>query len=61
MAIRSLEEKFVHELGDIYDAEHRCREAQQAMRKQASGKALKCMLEHQIEEKEEQIENRDHV
>jgi cysteine synthase B len=45
MSISSLEEKFVHELGDIYDAEHRFLEAQQQMVKQASDDSLRMTRE----------------
>ena len=61
MAIKTLEELFVHELGDIYDAEHQFLEAQQKMRKQASSKTIITMLEKHIVETEQQIKNLEQV
>ena len=56
MQISSPEEKFQHELSDIYDAEHRFLEAQQELLGQASDPALKSMLAAHIGETEGQIQ-----
>lgn len=57
MAIKNLNEKFIHELGDIYDAEHRFLEAQQEMLSQANNSTVKTMLQEHIEQTEQQIKN----
>lgn len=55
--IDSLDAKFQHGLGDVYDAEHRFLEAMQAMREQASDKGLAGMIEAHIDQTEGQIRN----
>jgi ferritin-like metal-binding protein YciE len=57
MAIKTLEEKFIHGLGDIYDAEHRFLDAQQTMLPSANSSTVKAMLEKHIVETEQQIIN----
>jgi len=57
MAIKTLEEKFAHGLGDIYDAEHRFLEAQQTMLEGANSSAVQAMLKKHISETEQQIVN----
>ncbi len=57
MPIRTLNEKFVHELGDAYDAEHQFTEAMQQMLQQASDSKLKHLLETHIGETQHQIKN----
>jgi ferritin-like metal-binding protein YciE len=57
MAIGTLEEKFVHDLGDIYDAEHRFLEAQEEMLQHATAPQLKKMIQTHIEQTREQIAN----
>jgi ferritin-like metal-binding protein YciE len=57
MAINTLEEKFIHGLGDIYDAEHRFLDAQQTMLPNANSSTVKQLLETHIAETEEQIVN----
>ncbi len=57
MAITTLKEKFVHGLGDIYDAEHRFLEAQEKMLPNATSATVKAMLEQHITETEQQIVN----
>lgn len=57
MTIRTLEEKFVHDLADIYDAEHRFFEAQQQMLPQASSPQLKAMIEEHLGQTRQQIGN----
>jgi len=57
MAIKTLEEKFIHGLGDIYDAEHRFLEAQQTMLPNANSADVQALLETHIAETEQQIVN----
>lgn len=61
MAISTPEEKFQHEIGDIYDAEHRFLEAQQQMLDQATNAELKTMLQEHIGETEAQIQNLERI
>ncbi len=61
MALQTLNDKFLHELGDIYDAEHRFLEAQQEMKKQASDSSLKQSINEHIGETELQIQNIEKV
>lgn len=57
MAIKNLQEKFIHSLGDIYDAEHRFLEAQQTLLQNANSNTVKELLETHITETEQQIVN----
>lgn len=57
MAITTLEEKFTHGLGSIYDAEHQFLEAQQTMLESANSEAVQANLEQHIAETEQQIVN----
>ncbi|MEJ7861767.1 MAG: DUF892 family protein [Pyrinomonadaceae bacterium] len=57
MAIKTLEEKFIHGLGDIYDAEHRFLEAQQTMLPNATSPDVQASLEKHIAETQQQIVN----
>lgn len=61
MAINTLQEKFIHELGDIYDAEHQFLEAQQKMQEQATSKTVLALFEKHIPETEQQIANLEKV
>jgi ferritin-like metal-binding protein YciE len=61
MEIKTLDEKFAHELQDIYDAEHRFNEAQQQMLQHASDGSLKRMLREHIQQTEEQISNLEQI
>ena len=61
MAIKTLQEKFIHGLGDIYDAEHRFLEAQQKMLPNATAETVKTALETHIKETQEQITNLEQV
>ncbi len=56
MAIKTLQEKFMHGLADIYDAEHQFLEAQQEMLPQANAQTVKTLLEQHITQTEQQIE-----
>jgi len=57
MPITNSEEKFHHELADMYDAEHRFLEAMGKMRDMASDEKLQMMLEEHIQQTEQQIAN----
>jgi ferritin-like metal-binding protein YciE len=57
MAIQNLNEKFVHDLGDIYDAEHRFLEAQQEMLQHAHAQAVQMLLTEHIAQTQQQIDN----
>ena len=57
MAITTLEEKFQHGLGSIYDAEHQFLEAQQMMLESATAPAVQAALKKHIAETEQQIVN----
>ncbi|MBA2339630.1 MAG: ferritin-like domain-containing protein [Pyrinomonadaceae bacterium] len=57
MSINTLEEKFMHGLGDIYDAEHQFLKAMEQMRPQATSETVKMMLDQHITETEGQIKN----
>jgi len=57
MAIKTLQEKFMHVLGDIYDAEHRFLDAQQTMLPNADSDLVRTSLETHIAETEQQIVN----
>ncbi|HUP28219.1 MAG TPA: DUF892 family protein [Chloroflexia bacterium] len=61
MAINNLQEKFMHELGDIYDAEHQFLKAQQEMLTQATDPMLKEMITTHIEQTQGQIQNLEQV
>src|SRR5258706_3317016 len=55
MPITNSREKFVHELADIYDAEHQFLEAMQKMHDNAMDEKLKAMLEEHMAETQDQI------
>jgi ferritin-like metal-binding protein YciE len=61
MPITNPREKFVHELADVYDAEHQFLEAMQKMHDNASDEKLKAMLEEHMAETQQQIENVEEV
>jgi ferritin-like metal-binding protein YciE len=61
MPLKTTQEKFMHELGDIYDAEHRFLKGQQAMLKAASDPTLKAGIEKHIAESEQQVANLEQV
>ena len=44
MPIKNMQDKFLHELGDIYDAEHQFLKGQQEMLAAASEPTLKQMI-----------------
>ncbi|MBA3441897.1 MAG: ferritin-like domain-containing protein [Pyrinomonadaceae bacterium] len=55
MAIKTLEDKFQHELGDIYDAEHQFLEMQQQVLPKVSSPQVTRLLEQHIKQTEQQI------
>lgn len=61
MAIKTTQEKFLHELGDIYDAEHRFLKGQQEMLKAATDATLKAGIEKHIAESEQQVAKLEQV
>lgn len=61
MAIKTLDEKFLHDIGDIYDAEHRFLEAQGKMLQHATDSKLQMMLKQHSEQTQQQIQNLDQV
>lgn len=61
MPITSPREKFVHEIADMYDAEHQFLEAIGKMREKASDGKLQTMLEEHMQQTEQQIANLEKV
>jgi len=61
MPITNSQEKFVHELADMYDAEHQFLEAMGKMRAQATDEKLQTMLEDHMQQTEEQIRKLEDV
>jgi ferritin-like metal-binding protein YciE len=55
MPINSSEEKFEHDLADMYDAEHQFLKAMGKMREMASDPKLQEMLEEHMQQTQEQI------
>jgi len=56
-----MQEKYLHELGDLYDAEQQFLKAQQEMLTKASDATLKQGIEQHITETEQQIKNVEQV
>src|SRR5579862_4613884 len=61
MPISNPREKFMHELADMYDAEHQFLEAQQKMLENATDEKLRALLETHMEETRRQISNLEQV
>lgn len=61
MAINTISEKYLHEMGDIYDAENQFLEAQTDALSQATETALREGIQHHIAETQEQIKNLEQV
>jgi ferritin-like metal-binding protein YciE len=59
--ITNLQQKFIYEIGAIYDAENRFLEAQQMMHQCCQQNQLKSLLENHIRETEQQIRNLEQV
>lgn len=56
MPIKTMEEMFMHELGDIYDAEHQFLKGQQEMLEKTTDPTLKEMITTHIDQTEGQLE-----
>jgi len=61
MPITNSREKFVHELADIYDAEHQFLEAMEKMHDNATDEKLGTMLEEHMAQTREQIQKLEQV
>lgn len=61
MAIRTVTDKFVHDLADIYDAEHRFLAAQQQMLSQVTAPQLRLMLQEHVVQTEQQLKNLERI
>jgi ferritin-like metal-binding protein YciE len=61
MPIASTQEKFVHELADLYDAEHQFLEGQRQMERRASDDRLRTMILEHIIQTEQHIRNLEQV
>jgi ferritin-like metal-binding protein YciE len=61
MAIRTLQEKFVHELGDIYDAENQFLDGQEQMLQMAGDQNLATMISRHIDQTTLHISNLDQI
>lgn len=61
MPISTMKDSFVHELADIYDAEHQFLDAQRVMVEKATEPVLSKGLEKHITETEQQIKNLEKV
>jgi len=59
--ITNLQEKFIYEVGAIYDAENRFWEAQQTMLQCCQNNQLRSLIETHIQETEQQIHNLEQV
>ncbi len=61
MPINNLQEKFIHELGDIYDAEHQFLKGQEEMLQNATDANLREMITNHIEQSKGQVRNLEEV
>jgi ferritin-like metal-binding protein YciE len=61
MTIQSTQEKFQHELGDIYDAEHRFLKGQHEMLKNATDPRLQQGIQEHIQQSEQQVQNLEQI
>jgi ferritin-like metal-binding protein YciE len=59
--IKTTQEKYMHELGDIYDAEQQFLKAQQEMLQQATDPTLKQGIQQHITESQQQVQNIEQV
>jgi ferritin-like metal-binding protein YciE len=59
--IKTIQEKYLHELGDIYDAEQQFLKGQQEMLDNASDQQLKQMIQQHITQSEQQVRNLEAV
>ena len=61
MSISTSKEKFVHELADLYDAEHQFLEGQKTMRQNAGDEKLRTMIMEHIAQSQQHIKNLEQV
>jgi ferritin-like metal-binding protein YciE len=61
VAINNLNDKFMHELGDIYDAENQFLKGQQEMLQNATSPQLQQMITEHMQQTQQQIKNLDRV
>ena len=61
MAIKTSQEKYLHELGDVYDAEQQFLKGQQEMLQHASDSTLKQMIQTHIGQSEQQVKTLEQV
>lgn len=61
MAIANMQELFIDELGDLYDAEHRFLELQRELAPKAKDQKLKNTLHEDIEQTQQHIKNLEKV
>ena len=61
MRMETLQELYVEQLKDIYDAENQLMKALPKMAKEASNEELKAAFEHHLEQTEEQISRLDRI
>ena len=61
MPIKTTQEKYLHELGDIYDAEQQFLKAQEEILTQATDPKLKAGIEQHIAESQQQVKNVEQV
>src|SRR5215208_5682308 len=58
-AIKTMHELFMHEMSDVYDAEHQLMAAMEEMLEQAENGEVKKGLQRHIKETQQQIKNLD--
>jgi ferritin-like metal-binding protein YciE len=61
MAVQTTQEKFVHEMGDIYDAENQFLKDMEQLVRQASDPTLQSLIQDNIGYTQQQIKNLDQV
>jgi ferritin-like metal-binding protein YciE len=61
MSMHNTQEKFVHELEDVYDAEHQFLKAMEELSQQASDSTLQQLVKRHIGETQEQIKTLEQV
>src|SRR5690348_5449528 len=59
MAVQTTQEKFVHEMGDIYDAENQFLKDMEQFVQQASDPTLQSLIQDNIGQTQQQIKNLD--
>lgn len=61
MSIANTQQKFVHELADLYDAEHQFLDGQRQMQQKASDERLRTMIMEHITQTQQHIKNLEQV